>query len=257
MHIVSWNVNGLRSILNKGLSGVIERLDPDIINLQEIKASPDKIPEFVLPGYFKIFNSASRSGYSGTAVFTKLEPLAYSTNVDIEKTTGAHEGRVILLEYGKFFAVNVYAPNSGAELARLEFRSRVWDAKFAEFINNLSKAKPTIVCGDFNVAHREIDLARPAQNHFNAGFTDEERLGFSNILAKGFIDTFRLKYPNSGERYSWWSYRSNARQRNIGWRIDYVLASESLRQSIVDSCIYTDACGSDHAPVGAIIGLDF
>jgi exodeoxyribonuclease-3 len=257
MNIVSWNVNGLRSILAKGLIGVIERINPDIICLQEIKASPDKVPEIVLPEYAKIFNSATRPGYAGTAVFTKRRPLSHSASVEIEAVTECHEGRIILLEYDKFFAVNVYTPNSGAELARLKFRSQIWDVKFAEFIRNLAGIKPAIVCGDFNVAHREIDLANPTQNHFSAGFTDEERRGFSNILAGGFIDTFRFQHPHEGNRYSWWSYRANARVRNVGWRIDYVLVSESLRRSIMETKIYADTCGSDHAPVGLLLDVEF
>jgi exodeoxyribonuclease-3 len=232
-------------------------MDPDIICLQEIKVSPDRVPEIALPGYVKIFNSAARPGYAGTAIFTKCKPTSHSTLVEVEAATDCHEGRIILLEYKQFFTVNVYVPNSGAELARLEFRSQVWDVKFAEFIRNLARIKPTIVCGDFNVAHREIDLANPAQNHFSAGFTDEERHGFSNILAGGFIDTFRFQHPQEEKQYSWWSYRANARARNIGWRIDYVLVSESLRQCIIETKIYTDMCGSDHAPVGLVIGVEF
>jgi exodeoxyribonuclease-3 len=169
--------------------------------------------------------------------------------------TGSPEGRVILLEYERFFLVNVYTPNSGAELARLEFRSQIWDVKFAAFLGNLTKIKPTVACGDFNVAHEEIDLANPVQNHFSAGFTDEERRGFSNILGKGFLDVFRYQHRHDMGQYSWWSYRANARSRNIGWRIDYVLASEALQQNIKTSKIYADICGSDHAPVGATIDL--
>jgi exodeoxyribonuclease-3 len=257
MNIVSWNVNGLRSALSKGLEESVKQLNPDIICLQEIKVAASQIPEISLPEYIKIFNSAERPGYAGTAIFTKYEPLSLSTDVEIEWKTERHEGRVILLEYGRFFVVNVYTPNSGAELGRLQFRSQVWDGKFVTFIQNLAKKKPTIVCGDLNVAHQEIDLANPARNHFNAGFTDEERQGFLNILAGGFIDTFRHQYPHEKEQYSWWSYRANARERNVGWRIDYVLVSEALRQSIAKAKIYTDVKGSDHAPVGAVINVDF
>jgi exodeoxyribonuclease-3 len=256
MNIISWNVNGLRSILSKGFGETISDLNPDMICLQEIRVSKDKIPEFDIPGYVKIFNAASRPGYAGTAVFAKHKPISYATELDIEMTTGAHEGRVILLEYERFFVVNVYTPNSGAELARLQFRFQVWDVKFANLLRDLAKIKPTIVCGDFNVAHNEIDLANPAQNHLNAGFTDEERLGFSNILAGGFIDVFRHQHQRDIGHYSWWSYRANARLRNIGWRIDYVLASEQLLQSIESSKIYADVYGSDHAPVGTTIDID-
>ncbi|MDR1255782.1 MAG: exodeoxyribonuclease III [Puniceicoccales bacterium] len=257
MNVISWNVNGLRSILSKGLVGVIRQLNPDIICLQEIKVAANQIPEIILPGYAKIFNSADRPGYSGTAIFTKHEPLSRSTQAEIESITSRHEGRVILLEYDQFFLVNTYVPNSGAELARLPFRSQMWDVEFAAFTCGLAKVKPTIICGDFNVAHREIDLANPAQNHFSAGFTDEERRGFSNILAGGFIDTFRHQHPHGRGQYSWWSYRANARERNIGWRIDYVLVSKTLEPTICEAKIYGDVCGSDHAPVGAAIGVEF
>ncbi|MDR2721023.1 MAG: exodeoxyribonuclease III [Puniceicoccales bacterium] len=257
MNIVSWNVNGLRSILSKGLIDAVKRMDPDVICLQEIRASPSKMPEIVLPEYVKIFNSAVRPGYAGTAIFMKYKPISHSTLIEVEATTDYHEGRIILLEYGQFFIVNVYTPNSGAKLARLKFRSQVWDVKFTKFICNLAVIKPTIVCGDFNVAHQEIDLANPKQNHSNAGFTDEERHGFSNILTGGFIDTFRFQHPQEEGQYSWWSYRANARARNVGWRIDYVLVSESLRQRIIEAKIYADAYGSDHAPVGLFIDVEF
>jgi exodeoxyribonuclease-3 len=256
MNIISWNVNGLRSILSKGFEEMLADMDPDIACLQEIRVTPDKIHELDIPGYVKIFNAATRPGYAGTAIFTKHKPISCSTELAIEAVTNTHEGRVMLLEYERFFLVNVYAPNSGAELARLQFRSQVWDGAFAYLLDGLAKTKPTIACGDFNVAHEEIDLANPSQNHSSAGFTDEERLGFSNILARGFIDVFRHQHPQEKGHYSWWSYRANARARNVGWRIDYVLASEELRPKIRESKIYAGVHGSDHAPVGATIDIE-
>lgn len=253
--IVSWNVNGLRSILTKGFVETIQILAPDILCLQEIKVSSDRIPEFELTGYEKFYNSAERKGYSGTAIFTKKKPIQVTTSAEIEILTAQHEGRIICLEYETFYLVNVYTPNSGSELARLEFREAQWDVKFAHFLKNLAQKKSVIACGDFNVAHQEIDLANPAQNRFNAGFTDQERNGFSNILDIGFIDSFRFKQPDERDRYTWWSYRANSRARNVGWRIDYILISENLVENLISVDIHQEILGSDHAPISAIFNL--
>ncbi len=253
--IVSWNVNGLRAILSKGFIDIIKMLRPDILCLQEIKASSDKIPDFELDGYNKFYNPAQRKGYSGTAIFTRLEPVTVDTNLEIEHAIEAHEGRVILADYRSFYVVTVYTPNSGAELLRLPFREKIWDVQFADYLQNLAKKKPLIVCGDFNVAHKECDLSNPSQNHFSAGFTDQERNGFSNILNVGFIDSFRFKYPDAVNQYSWWSYRVNSRARNIGWRIDYILLSSGLEKYLLSANIHQEILGSDHAPVSVV--LDF
>ncbi len=255
VRIFSWNVNGLRAVLKSSFLGAIEKLSPDILCVQEIKVSSDKIPEFELPGYQRFYNSADRPGYSGTAIFSKIQPISVNTLLEIDQLTGVPEGRVILAEYESFYLVNVYTPNSGAELARLQFRSDTWDVKFREFLCKLNDKKPVIACGDFNVAHEEIDLANPAQNHFSAGFTDQERAGFSNILKSGFTDSFRFKYPDAAEQYSWWSYRARARERNVGWRIDYVLLSTAIRDKLVSASIHQDILGSDHAPVSAVVDI--
>ena len=254
LRIVSWNVNGLRAVLGKGFLDIFDKLHPDVVCLQEIKASSDKIPEFELPGYKKFYNSAKRPGYSGTAVFSKISPTSVTSADEMDGLTEATEGRVILAEYESFYLVNVYTPNSGAELARLSFREEVWDVQFRKFLQKLANKKPVVVCGDFNVAHEEIDLANPTQNHQNAGFTDQERLGFGNILGAGFIDSFRFAHPEEVSQYSWWSYRANARARNVGWRIDYVLLSLGLEKKLLSADIHPEIFGSDHAPVS--VGLD-
>lgn len=255
VQIVSWNINGLRAILGKGFIDNINKLQPDILCLQEIKATPDKIPEFELSGYQRFYNSAKRPGYAGTATFSKIRPLHVETSLEIDTLTGPTEGRVILAEYDSFYVLNVYTPNSGAELARLKFREEVWDVKFRELLCALSAKKPVITCGDFNVAHEEIDLANPAQNHFSAGFTDQERRGFDNILASGFTDSFRFKHPGEAKQYSWWSYRANARARNVGWRIDYILLSTKIKNKLISANIYQDVLGSDHAPVSVVVDI--
>ncbi len=253
--IVSWNVNGLRAVLAKGFLNAVKNLKPDVLCLQEIKVSSDKIPEFELAGYKKFYHSAERKGYSGTAIFTKVDPVAVSSNLVVDTLTGQSEGRVILAEYDKFYLVNVYTPNSGAELARLAFRENVWDVEFVQLLRSLARQKLVVACGDFNVAHQEKDLANPEQNHFSAGFTDQERKGFTNILNAGFIDSFRFKHPNASEQYSWWSYRTNARVRNVGWRIDYVLLSSGLEKYLTSADIHQNIFGSDHAPVSVQLDI--
>jgi len=246
MKIISWNVNGLRSILSKGFIDFIEQYKPDIICLQEIKASPEQV-ELDMPEYpYKFWNSAQKKGYSGTAIFCKQKPIQVSNDMDIPKHD--NEGRVITAEFNKFFLVNVYTPNSQRTLDRLSYRETEWDPDFLKFVKSLEKEKPVIFCGDLNVAHKEIDLARPADNRKNAGFTDQERRGFDNIVNAGFIDTFR-EFHKEGGHYSWWSYMAQARSKNIGWRIDYFCVSPSLKSQVKKSYILPDVMGSDHAPI--------
>ena len=250
--LISWNVNGIRAIINKGFLDFVEKHNPDILCLQETKARPEQV-ELDLPEYpYKYWNWAEKKGYSGTAIFSKIEPLDVSDGLDISKHDS--EGRVITLEYEKYHIVNVYTPNSKRELTRLPYRFNEWDPDFLNFVCSLEKTKPVIFCGDLNVAHSEIDLANPKTNKTtksssgNAGFTDEEREGFDNILSKGFIDTFRKFNLGSGH-YSWWSYRANARERNIGWRIDYFCLSPQLSSQLHNSIILPEVKGSDHAPI--------
>ena len=250
--LISWNVNGIRAIINKGFLDFVEKHNPDILCLQETKARPEQV-ELDLPEYpYKYWNWAEKKGYSGTAIFSKIEPLDVSDGLDISKHDS--EGRVITLEYEKYYIVNVYTPNSKRELTRLPYRFNEWDPDFLNFVCSLEKTKPVIFCGDLNVAHTEIDLANPKTNKTtksspgNAGFTDEEREGFDNILSKGFIDTFR-KFNSGSGHYSWWSYRANARERNIGWRIDYFCLSPQLSSQLHNSIILPEVKGSDHAPI--------
>jgi exodeoxyribonuclease-3 len=249
---ISWNVNGIRAAINKGFLNFIDDYDPDIICLQETKARPEQV-ELDLPQYpHQYWNWAEKKGYSGTAVFSKIKPIDICYDLDIAKHNS--EGRVITLEYENYYLVNVYTPNSKRELTRLSYRYNEWDPDFLEFICSLEKNKPVIICGDLNVAHTEIDLANPKTNKTtksfpgNAGFTDEEREGFDNIQYKGFFDTFREFNSDSGH-YSWWSYRANARERNIGWRIDYFCLSSQLRTQLNSSIILPEVMGSDHAPI--------
>lgn len=246
---VSWNVNGIRAALNKGFLAFIERENPDIICLQETKAEQGQAV-IDLPQYTEYWNSSKgRKGYSGTAIFTKIAPI--SVTYDMGNKDHDNEGRVIALEFEDFYLVTVYTPNSQRELTRLEYRQQ-WDKDFLAYMKKLEEKKPVIFCGDLNVAHKEIDIARPKQNVGNAGFTPEERAGFDNIVNAGFIDTFRLHYPEVKDVYSWWSYMGSARQRNIGWRIDYFVASSSLKERIKDAFIRMEVLGSDHCPVGII-----
>lgn len=246
MKFISWNVNGIRACVNKGFYDFFNSMDADIFAIQESKMQEGQLV-LDTPGYHQYFNSAEKKGYSGTIVFTKEEPL--SVSYDIEVDEHSHEGRVITLEFASYYFVCVYTPNAQDGLKRIEYRLQ-WEKDFNIYLNKLKAKKSVIVCGDLNVAHQEIDLKNPKQNRGNAGFSDEERNAFTNLLNTGFIDSFRYLYPTKEEIYSWWSYRFNARSRNAGWRIDYFLTSEDLATKIKDSMIYTDILGSDHCPVG-------
>ncbi len=251
MKLVSWNVNGLRAVMGKGFMESFSSLDADIFCLQETKLQKGQI-EMDLPGYFEYWNYADKKGYSGTAVFTRTEPLSVSYGIGIDEHD--HEGRVITLEFEKFFLVCVYVPNSQRELTRLGYRQE-FERDFLQYIKKLDCMKPVIYCGDLNVAHQEIDLKNPASNHKNAGFTDEERECFSTVLENGFIDSFRYLYPDTADVYSWWSYMFKAREKNVGWRIDYFVVSEKLKDNIKEAKVHMDIMGSDHCPVELDIEL--
>ncbi|EHC1584607.1 exodeoxyribonuclease III [Listeria monocytogenes] len=245
MKLISWNVNGLRAAVKKGFLEYFEEVDADIFCLQETKLQEGQI-ELDLPAYKDYWNYAVKKGYSGTAIFTKVEPLSVQYGLGVPEHDT--EGRVITLEFKEFFMVTVYTPNSQAELKRLDYRMTFEDA-ILEYVKNLDKTKPVVLCGDLNVAHEEIDLKNPKTNRKNAGFSDEERAKFSAFLDAGFIDSFRYFYPDLTDAYSWWSYRMNARARNTGWRIDYFVVSERLKDKLVDAKIHADVLGSDHCPV--------
>ena len=246
---ISWNVNGLRAVCGKGFADIFTELDADFFCLQETKMQAGQLDlEFL--GYRSYWNYAEKKGYSGTAVFTKHEPLNVTYGIGIEQHD--HEGRVITLEMEDFFLVCVYTPNSQDELKRLDYRME-WEDDFREYVCSLASRKGVIICGDLNVAHKEIDLKNPQSNHYNAGFTDEERGRFTTLLASGFIDTFRYFYPDQRDIYSWWSYRFQARTRNSGWRIDYFLASEGMKDRLEGASIHTEILGSDHCPVELIL----
>ncbi len=245
MKLISWNVNGLRACVGKGFPDYFEKENADIFCIQETKLQEGQI-ELELPGYFQYFNSAEKKGYSGTAVFTKKEPLQVIKGIGIEEHD--KEGRVLTLEYEDFYLVTVYTPNSQRELTRLSYRMQ-WEHDFLAYLKGLEEKKPVIFCGDLNVAHQEIDLKNPSTNHKNAGFTDEERRKFTELLEAGFIDTFRYFYPDVTGVYSWWSYMFQARAKNAGWRIDYFVVSECLKERLVDAKIHTDVLGSDHCPI--------
>lgn len=249
MKFVSWNVNGLRACLEKDFLGIFKSFDADIFALQETKMQEGQA-EVITNGYFQYFNSADKKGYSGTAVFTKREPLSVTKGIGIDKHD--HEGRVITLEFDKFFFVTCYTPNSQNELARLDYRME-WEEDFRNYLLKLDKTKPVILCGDLNVAHKEIDLKNPKTNRRNAGFTDEEREKMTILLDSGFCDSFRHLYPDAEGIYSWWSYRFKAREKNAGWRIDYFLTSDSIKDKIKAASIHTDIFGSDHCPVSVEI----
>lgn len=246
MRFISWNVNGLRAVVKKGFEDIFWSLDADFVCLQETKLQEGQI-SLDLPGYESYWCYAEKKGYSGTAIFTRHTPLSVSYNLGIPEHDS--EGRVITLEYGDFYLVCVYTPNSQDGLRRLDYRMS-WEDDFRDYLCELDKAKPVIICGDMNVAHEEIDLKNPATNHMNPGFSDEERGKFTELLDAGFIDTFRSLYPDRADAYSWWSYRAAARQRNVGWRIDYFVVSERLRGNIKDAYILPEVMGSDHCPVG-------
>ncbi|MGL4253673.1 MAG: exodeoxyribonuclease III [Fusobacteriaceae bacterium] len=245
MKFISWNVNGIRAAVEKGFLDYFQGTDADFFSLQETKCQENQI-SLDLPGYFQYWNSAERKGYSGTAVFTKHEPMGVTYDLGIEHHD--KEGRVITLEYQDFYLVNVYTPNSGEGLKRLEYRLE-WERDFREYLGKLSEKKGVILCGDLNVAHREIDLKNPKSNTKNAGFTPEERGEMDKLLQSGFTDSFRYLYPELTGAYSWWSYRFSARKNNAGWRIDYFLVSERLRENIEGASIHSTILGSDHCPV--------
>ena len=245
MKFISWNVNGLRACMKKGFPEFFQSAGADIFALQETKMSPDQA-DIAFPGYTSYWNSAEKKGYSGTAVFTRLEPIAVTYDFGVEEHS--REGRVITLEFEDFFFVNVYTPNSQNELRRLDYRMR-WEDDFREYLLSLDGKKPVVLCGDLNVAHREIDLKNPKTNMNNAGFTPQERDKLTSLLESGFVDSFRLLYPDREGAYSWWSYRFNARANNAGWRIDYFIVSRRIKDSIHDSRILPEITGSDHCPV--------
>ena len=245
MKLISWNVNGLRACMQKGFMDFFKEADADIFCLQETKMQEGQL-EMELPGYYQYWNSAEKKGYSGTAMFTKREPLKVTYGIGVEEHD--HEGRVITAEFEEYFVVTVYTPNSQRELTRLDYRMQ-WEEAFLNYLNGLKARKPVIFCGDLNVAHQEIDLKNPKTNHKNAGFTDEERSCFSKLLGNGYVDTFRHFYPDVTGVYSWWSYMFQSRAKNAGWRIDYFVVSEELKERLVDAKIHTEIMGSDHCPV--------
>lgn len=249
MKLISWNVNGLRACVNKNFMEDFKKLDADIFCLQETKLQEGQI-DLDLPGYHQYWNYAEKKGYSGTAIFTKTEPLSAAYGIGVKEHD--HEGRVITLEFAGFYLVTVYTPNSQDGLARLDYRMR-WEDDFLHYIKGLDEKKPVIYCGDLNVAHREIDLKNPKTNRKNAGFTDEERAKMTHLLESGFVDTFRHFYPDTEGVYSWWSYRFRAREKNAGWRIDYFIVSERLLPQLEDAKIHTDIFGSDHCPVELLL----
>ena len=249
MKFISWNVNGLRACVGKNFMDFFKEIDADIFCIQESKLQEGQI-DLELPGYEQYWNYAEKKGYSGTAIFTKKHPLSVSYGLGIEEHD--HEGRVITLEFEDFFFITVYVPNSKQELLRLDYRM-VWEDDFLKYVKKLEEKKPVVYCGDLNVAHKEIDLKNPASNHHNAGFTDEERGKMTVALNSGLIDTYRYFYPDQEGVYSWWSYRFQARQKNAGWRIDYFIVSESLKDRLKDAKIHTEIMGSDHCPVELIM----
>lgn len=250
MKLISWNVNGIRSVLGKGLHDFLAAEQADIVCLQETKARAEQVPD-KFDGYEIVWNSAEKAGYSGTAIFSKVPPI--STRLGMGLDIHDREGRVITAEFADFYVVNVYVPNSKRELTRLDYRVNSWGPDFRAYLKNLEKTKPVIFCGDMNVAHKEIDIARPKANVMNAGFTIEERTDFDSFIAEGFIDTFR-ELESGPNHYTWWSYQSQARERNIGWRIDYVCISPALRPRLKDAFIRPHVTGSDHCPVGVVLG---
>ena len=251
MKLITWNVNGLRAVYKKGFEYFFVKEQAHIFCIQETKMQPNQL-EINLEGYIAYFNSAEKKGYSGTAVFTKKKPKAISYGIGIKEHD--KEGRIITLEFEKFYLVNCYTPNSQRELTRLEYRM-VWEKEIKQYLKNLNVLKPVIFCGDLNVAHKEIDLKNPKTNRGNAGFTDEEREKMTELLEDGFIDTYRYMYPDKENAYTWWSYMGKAREKNIGWRIDYFIVSDRIKEKIQDVKIHNDIMGSDHCPVELDINL--
>ena len=251
MKLISWNVNGLRAVVNKGFMDFFKQIDADIFCIQETKMQKGQI-ELILEGYYQYFNSAIKKGYSGTAVFTKQKPINVNYGIGIEEHD--QEGRIITAEYEKFYLVNCYTPNSKRELERLEYRMR-WEDEIRRYLKKLEETKPVIYCGDLNVAHKEIDLKNPNTNHHSAGFTDEERNKMTELLEKGFVDSFRYLYPEKENCYTWWSYMMKAREKNVGWRIDYFITSNSIKNKIKESKIHSEVMESDHCPIELDIDL--
>lgn len=245
MKFISWNVNGLRAAVNKGFMNFFEEIDADIFAIQETKMQEGQL-EIILDGYYQYWNSAEKKGYSGTAIFTKQKPINVTYGLGIEEHD--KEGRIITLEFEKFYFVDCYTPNSKRELERLDYRM-IWEDEVRKYLKKLDEKKPVIYCGDLNVAHKEIDLKNPKTNRKNAGFTDEERNKMTELLKAGFTDSFRYIYPDKENCYSWWSYMGKAREKNVGWRIDYFIVSNSIQTKIKDSLIHPEIMGSDHCPV--------
>ena len=253
LKLISWNVNGLRAVVGKGFDQVFKDLDADCFCIQETKLKEGQI-DLAFEGYESYWDYADRPGYAGTTIFTRIKPLSVSYGLGhaLGHDSHDHEGRAVTLEFDDFFLVNVYVPNSQDGLKRLDYRMK-WDADLREYLKGLEQRKPVVMCGDLNVAHQEIDLKNPATNHFSAGFSDEERDGMSKLLAEGFVDSWRYQHPQE-VKYSWWSYRAAARQRNVGWRIDYFIVSEALKSRIVSTEIHDQILGSDHCPVELCLG---
>ena len=255
MKLISWNVNGLRAVITKGFEEFFKDINADIFCIQETKMQKDQIDERIsniFKEYNCYWNSAEKKGYSGTAVFSKIKPIKVTYGIGIDEHD--KEGRVITLEFDKFYLVNCYTPNSKRELERLDYRM-IWEDEFRNYLIKLNEIKPVVMCGDLNVAHEEIDLKNPKTNRRNAGFTDEERNKMTELLNAGFTDTFRYLYPDKTEMYSWWSYMFKAREKNVGWRIDYFIVSKSLEKNIKESYIFSEIMGSDHCPVGLDLEL--
>ena len=251
MKLVSWNVNGIRAVLTKGFEEFFKNVNADIFCIQETKCQEGQV-DLEFEGYQSFWNSAEKKGYSGTAIFTKIKPLSVKYGIGIEEHD--KEGRVITLEFKDFYMVNIYTPNSKRELERLDYR-QIWEDEIRKYLLNLNKIKPVIMCGDLNVAHKEIDLKNPKTNTHNAGFTIEERNKMTELLNAGFTDTFRYLYPDKTDCYTWWSYMRKAREKNVGWRIDYFIVSDSIKDKIKEANIYQDIMGSDHCPIG--LEIDF
>ncbi len=245
MKLISWNVNGIRACINKGFKDFFNEIDSDIFCIQETKCQKDQI-DLEFERYTSYWNSAEKKGYSGTAIFTKQKPISVTYGIGIEEHD--KEGRVITLEFEKFYMINIYTPNSKRELERLEYR-QIWEDEIRKYMLKLNENKPVIMCGDLNVAHKEIDLKNPKTNRHNAGFTDEERNKMTELLDAGFVDTFRVLYPDKENAYSWWSYMGHAREKNVGWRIDYFIVSKSIENCIKEAKIHSEILGSDHCPV--------
>ena len=245
MKLISWNVNGIRACINKGFKDFFNEIDADIFCIQETKCQKNQI-DLEFKGYPSYWNSAEKKGYSGTAIFTKQKPISVTYGIGIEEHD--KEGRVITLEFEKFYMINIYTPNSKRELERLEYR-QIWEDEIRKYMLKLNENKPVIMCGDLNVAHKEIDLKNPKTNRHNAGFTDEERKKMTELLDAGFVDTFRVLYPEKENAYSWWSYMGHAREKNVGWRIDYFIVSKSIENCIKEAKIHSEILGSDHCPV--------